>query len=246
MAENFVVSLDPGLADKIAAEYQRRGALDVAHLNNISTVLQQDIWVVAMPDGFPEENMKIPGVLKIEGEIEHGFYQRVTDIGPQDFDPLPNLLRDAPLSRFDLKLGTPSDFQSFTEKGSLTSILESIQAPQAWEYSRGEGVTIVVIDSGVDGARVPPEKRSGGWTDGPGDPWVDAFGHGTMVALTSAANKRYNGFDGVAPEAKIYSMKPNVGPSGGILGTSVLKGLDYLMGLNLGPVVSNQSWGVFG
>jgi len=127
--------------------------------------------------------------------------------------------------------------------------LEAIQTPEAWSYNRGEGATIMVVDSGIDGKRVPAQKRAGGWVDPAvkgGNPWKDDYGHGTMVALMATANRRDNGFDGVAPEAKLFSMKPKLGPSGGILGSSVLKGLDHVLGLNLGPLVINHSWGVFG
>ena len=242
MAETFVVVLHPsGVPDTLLGQYLRMGSSDIAKLNNISGVLGQEIYVVVMPDGFPSEQMKFEGIWHVEGEVEHGFFQ------PHGFDPLPpDLQRDAPLGRSDLTLGAPSTFAAFASAGNFQNIMEAIQAPQAWQVSRGAGVTLVVIDTGVEGELVPEERRAGGWTDGQGDPWKDDVGHGSMVAMVAAANQKYNGYNGVAPDAKIFSMKPQLGPSGGILGSSVLKGLDYLLGLKLGPVVTNQSWGVYG
>lgn len=242
MAETFVVVLHPSFAPStIIGQYQRLGAADLARLDNISGVLGQEIYVVEMPDGFPTERMKIEGVWHVEGEVEHGFFQ------PHGFDPLPpSLLRDAPLGRSDLILGSPTTFQSFASAGTFPQIMEAIQAPKAQQVSRGAGVTIVVIDTGIQGELVPEHRRAGAWVDGNDDPWDDHYGHGSMVAMVAAANQQYNGYDGVAPDAKIFSMKPRLGPSGGILGSSVLKGLDYLIGLKLGPVVTNQSWGVYG
>ena len=242
MGENFVVAIRPDWPlSTIMRKYQEMGAVDIARLNNISGVLSQEIYVVVMPDGFPSDRMKFDGVWHVEGEVEHGFFQ------PHGFDPLPpNLQRDAPLGRSDLTLGSPSNLPTFVSAGSFRNIMEAIQAPKAWETSRGAGVTIVVIDTGVAGELVPEERRAGGWTEGQGDPWRDEVGHGSLAAMVAAANQQYNGYNGVAPDAKIFSMKPQLGPSGGILGSSVLKGLDHLLGLKLGPVVTNQSWGVYG
>lgn len=242
MAETFVVVLHPSFVPStLLDQFQRMGASDLARLPNISGVLSQEIYVVVMPDGFPVEKMKFDGVWHVEGEVEHGFFT------PHGFDPLPeSLQRDAPLGRDGLTLGSPTTFNAFASAGNFQNIMEAIQAPQAWQVSRGAGVTIVVIDTGVQGELVPEARRAGGWTDGPGDPWQDQYGHGSLVAMVAAANQQYNGYNGVAPDAKIFSMKPQLGPSGGILGSSVLKGLDYLLGLKLGPVVTNQSWGVFG
>lgn len=241
--ENFVVEILPDKTDAVLQAYRAANALEIQELPNISKVLKSNIWAIGMPAGFPTSEMNVPGVFNVEGEVEHGFFQRPQDL----FDPLPDsLIDEAPLGRFGLTLGSVASQSQFAASGDLDSILETIQAPQAWRTNRGEGATIVIIDSGIDGRRVPEYRRAGSWSGGGGDPWQDDFGHGTMVALIAAANERDVGFNGVAPGAKIFSMKPKVGPSGGIQGTSVLKGLDHLLGLDLGPVVTNQSWGVFG
>lgn len=48
--------------------------------------------------------------------------------------------------------------------------MEAIQAPQARQVSRGAGVTIVVIDIGVQGELVPEARRAGAWVDSADDP----------------------------------------------------------------------------
>ena len=243
--ENFVVAFHPDTSiNTVVSRYQQMGALDVGRLPNLSQVLSLSVFVVAMPEGFPKERMALPGVVQVDSEVEHGFF-----LPMPGFDPLPSsLIQAAPLGRFDLTLGRLATLQEFLASGDFEAILTTIQARLAWAWNRGGGTTILIIDTGIDGNRVPAHRRAGGWSDpsAPSDPWRDTFGHGTMCAMVAAANRRYNGFDGVAPDAKIFSLKPALGPSGGVLGTSVIKGLDYVLGLKLGPVVTNQSWGVFG
>lgn len=86
----------------------------------------------------------------------------------------------------------------------------AIHAPEAWSESRGGGVTIAVVDIGIDGSRpeFPPVKRRGGWAPPGDDPWTDDEGHGTMVACIAAATRSDGGaFEGVAPEAGIASYR---------------------------------------
>ncbi|MEO5711420.1 MAG: S8 family serine peptidase [Nocardioidaceae bacterium] len=87
--------------------------------------------------------------------------------------------------------------------------IASIGVPQAWSLSTGQGVTVAVVDSGVDpgnahlqGAMVP------GASFVPGPPTEDILGHGTGVAGIIAA--RYvNGsaLIGAAPSARIMPVR---------------------------------------
>lgn len=145
-----------------------------------------------------------------------------------------------------MALGSPSHLGTFRDSGDFTGILREIQAPQVWDFTKGAGTTIVVIDSGIDGKLVPLRRRAGQW---PGEEaWIDTVGHGSMIAMIAGASRNYNGYDGVAPEARLFSVKPKTGPSGGILGTSVLQALDYVLGLaqEIGPVIVCHAWGVYG
>ncbi|MGP4017773.1 type VII secretion-associated serine protease mycosin [Saccharopolyspora sp. 5N708] len=90
---------------------------------------------------------------------------------------------------------------------------------RAWGLTRGAGVTVAVIDSGVD-AETP--QLAGAVLDGvdvlsPGDTAnTDCVGHGTFVAGIIAARPVPGlGFAGIAPEARILPVRYTQSRTGG-------------------------------
>jgi type VII secretion-associated serine protease mycosin len=87
--------------------------------------------------------------------------------------------------------------------------LDAMQAPQMWQVSTGRGVTVAVIDGGVDatapelkGKLLPGKDYVGG-----GDGWQDADGHGTAMAMLIAGNGASgSGVMGLAPGARILPI----------------------------------------
>jgi serine protease AprX len=93
---------------------------------------------------------------------------------------------------------------------SLDDVLDLIKARDAWETSRGEGVAIAIVDTGINGARpeFPPSKRVSEWAPAGVDPWIDGVGHGTMCACIATGTTAQGGvFDGVAPDAGLISCR---------------------------------------
>ncbi|MET9377252.1 type VII secretion-associated serine protease mycosin [Streptomyces sp. NPDC002992] len=101
--------------------------------------------------------------------------------------------------------------------------LDAMSAEEIWKLSTGKGVTVAVIDSGVD--KNNPDLR-GQVLDGknlaldePGDEHTDASSHGTGMAGLIAGTGKGNGGDGafgLAPGAKILPIRmPNALKSGG-------------------------------
>jgi major intracellular serine protease len=97
-----------------------------------------------------------------------------------------------------------------------------IQAPAIWEESnQGEGIVIAVIDTGVDTDHPDLKDQIIGGrnftTDYNGDPDIfeDNNGHGTHVSGTIAASLNKSGVVGVAPKAKILSLKVLSGEGSG-------------------------------
>lgn len=84
-----------------------------------------------------------------------------------------------------------------------------VRAPQAWPASRGAGVKLVVIDTGID--RTHPDlaaRLKGGWNAiAKSDDFNDDNGHGSHCAGTIAAVDDGAGVVGVAPEVDLYGVK---------------------------------------
>lgn len=101
--------------------------------------------------------------------------------------------------------------------------LTDIDAAKAWTVSRGAGVTVAVVDSGVVdtlgdiSGRVLPGVNEVGAGDGRSDPGEGCnevggcYSHGTQMALLIAGTAAGKGFQGIAPDAKILPVK--VSPS---------------------------------
>ncbi|BCJ27668.1 hypothetical protein Asera_17760 [Actinocatenispora sera] len=89
--------------------------------------------------------------------------------------------------------------------------VKRIAADRAWPISQGSGVTVAVLDSGVNAQHRQLAGRVEAGTDlvrGKGTADTDCAGHGSMVAGI-IAGKRVDGsgFYGVAPEATILPIR---------------------------------------
>jgi len=123
--------------------------------------------------------------------------------------------------------GTPDDTFSLGQNGgacitsdvgktALTdrpSAQQMLDIDEAQQFSKGSGVTVAEIDTGVNkhpflttGGRL---LNGGDYILNDGNALVDCDGHGTIVAGIIAANTSGGGtaFTGVAPEAKILAIK---------------------------------------
>ncbi|TFH22669.1 MAG: hypothetical protein E4H03_07910, partial [Myxococcales bacterium] len=143
--------------------------------------------------------------------------------------------------------------------------LESINVQSAWDVTRGAGVVVAIIDTGIDA--IHPEIADRLWTntaeiagngvddDGNGyvdDTWgwdtydddddpTDEFGHGTHVAGTvAAAGNNTTGVVGVAYDATLMTIKAfSAGGSAEFTHTATA----ILYATDNGADVINASWG---
>lgn len=86
--------------------------------------------------------------------------------------------------------------------------VEKIGAPAAWQISRGRGVRVGVLDTGIDAASYDLRVVGGYTAAGVGGDYLsDLDGHGTHTAGTLAALDNQVAMVGVAPQAELYSIK---------------------------------------
>ena len=88
--------------------------------------------------------------------------------------------------------------------------LAFLRATSAWQYSTGKGVTVAVIDSGVDATHpdlLGQVLPGADFVDGSTDGRTDVVGHGTAVAAFIAGLGDANGVIGIAHRAKILPIR---------------------------------------
>lgn len=141
-----------------------------------------------------------------------------------DEDPYINWLENAPRTINDVILPDIKQFlkQARSAQDSLPvppgapapaqSVpwgIKRVNAAGAWTVTRGQGVKVAVIDTGVDGKHSDlAANMAGGWNAiTKGDDYTDDHGHGTHVAGTIAALDNDMAVVGVAPSVALYGVK---------------------------------------
>ncbi|WP_232789836.1 type VII secretion-associated serine protease mycosin [Streptomyces jeddahensis] len=122
-------------------------------------------------------------------------------------------------------------------------VVNAIDFEKVWAESRGEGVTVAVVDSGVDGSHpdLTGQVLKGKDFTGGGDAQNDTDGHGTGMASIIAGHghgeNNSAGVMGLAPKAKILPIKAGNGSVGEEWPSGVRYAVDH------GASVINLSFG---
>lgn len=93
------------------------------------------------------------------------------------------------------------------------------QIPSLWRRSRGQGIRVAILDTGIDVNHPSLSqniKSIVNFTNGIVDDVRDEEGHGTMIAGVIAANGNSIPLAGIAPEAELYIGKVIQHSNGGM------------------------------
>lgn len=95
-----------------------------------------------------------------------------------------------------------------TEPGAVPPSQAMLNLPAAWQFSRGDGQLVAVLDTGVrPGPRLPNVDPGGDFVETT-DGLTDCDGHGTLVAgIIAGQPSDDDGFAGVAPAARVLSIR---------------------------------------
>jgi membrane-anchored mycosin MYCP len=94
-----------------------------------------------------------------------------------------------------------------TDPGATTPSQAVLNLPAAWQFSRGDGQLVAVLDTGSRPSPRLPNVDPGGDFVEATDGLTDCDGHGTLVAGIIAGQPGDDGFSGVAPGARVLSIR---------------------------------------
>jgi type VII secretion-associated serine protease mycosin len=110
--------------------------------------------------------------------------------------------------------------------------LRFLRVAEAHRYSQGQGITVAVIDSGVDASHPDLRRNVMAGADylpgGGGDGRQDTDGHGTgMAGLIAAHGRGGSGALGIAPRARVLPIRSVVRDARNSAPSAVVDGIDY-------------------
>lgn len=174
---------------------------------------------------------------------------RIVDVAAQAEEAVVNALSRNPHIKFAELDRLVEPDQTIPNDPKFTSAwhLPMIQAPDAWDLSLGDGVTVAVLDSGVDvfhldlAINIVP-----GWNAASGNTDVtDITGHGTSVAgVIAAASNNALGVTSVAWSARIMPVRITNRSDGWAYTSTIASGLTWAA--DHGARVANISYDVAG
>lgn len=113
------------------------------------------------------------------------------------------------LQQQELAQSVEVDYPVYLAADSVDWGIEKIEVPPVWEVTQGAGITVAVVDTGIDYTHSDLQGRYIGGYDfvnDDADP-KDDHGHGTHVAGVIAAGVNNSGTQGIASSASLVAIK---------------------------------------
>jgi serine protease len=187
--------------------------------NAWSSIARSTGTVVQTADTLlPMARLRVPNIQALAALRSHA---QVAFVEPAYFP------RNPKLSHWGSSIASGCATNAFPNHASLSTVFPGdlvpspyvlMNVPAAWQRSSGAGVTIGLVDTGVDGGhpQMSPTGFVGGMSGGrtlvtaataphPGN--TDACGHGTRMASTMTAPRDGMSILGVAWRANLYSVR---------------------------------------
>ncbi|HVE12534.1 MAG TPA: S8 family peptidase [Elusimicrobiota bacterium] len=148
---------------------------------------------------FEDSLQNNPDVERVEEDIRQNWLQNAPAVAPAGGAVMPPVWGPQ----------RPPDFEptSTRDRQVMPWGIEEVHAKEAWSVTRGGGVKVAVVDTGVDSTHPNLRIVGGANMIQPGASYMDDNGHGTHVAGTIGALDGRRGVVGIAPEANIYAVK---------------------------------------
>lgn len=248
----------PGATDSLG--------LGVGGSDNVSASAVAQQLIVKRRDGYLGAKLSMKGVKTLRANAALGM-EVVTAEGRSVSELATQLKRDPSVEWVEPNryISLPAPFNGKPAPGGSSAIdfkpndpsvkdqyhLSKINAFSAWDLSLGSGVTVAVLDTGVD-LNHPDLKANlvkGYDAIAKNNNPKDMNGHGTHVAgIIAAVTNNRQGVAGVAPGAKIMPVKVLGENGGGDLG-SIIDGIQWatdngaqVINMSLGGPIESPSW----
>ncbi|WP_158506354.1 type VII secretion-associated serine protease mycosin [Tomitella biformata] len=119
---------------------------------------------------------------------------------------------NAPAAAAEIRQTAPCAIADTAPGLDLRVMPTSLDFQQLWQFTRGAGQRVAVIDTGVTPNPRLRHLTSGGDLVNGGDGLEDCDAHGTLVAgIIAGAPDPDDGFSGLAPDAEIISIRQSSG-----------------------------------
>lgn len=125
-------------------------------------------------------------------------------VTPPEADPAALPRNSAPSATAGMQTGACTT--TMLMPGTGESGKPSPELVDAWRFSRGEGQSVAIIDTGVKPSARLHVEPGGDYVQST-DGLTDCDGHGTMVAGLIGGQPGPDGFSGVAPASKLISIR---------------------------------------